>query len=244
MKHSSLKIICLVVWACITVFSGYGDEVTNNFESMVLESFDGDSDYTWKVEASKFTTKTSEVSYPMLTYVEAWPMAAFGNNRGENSKDLKSLGIRGRFDRQGYNWIDIYPVLADNEEEPYEIPIPGRVRSLDMWVWGSNLKYYIEVFLRDYQGVVHTLRLGDIAYTGWRSLRVNIPTSIPQSKRILPAYTGLTFVKFRLWTQPPEKVDNFFVYFKQIRVLTDTFEALFDGNDLADPKHVEQLWAK
>ena len=244
MKQGSLKIICLIIWACITVFSVYGEEKPISYETRILESFNGDSEYTWKVEASKFTTKTDDESFPMLTYVEAWPMAAFGSNRGNDSQDLKSLGLRGRFDRQGYNWIDIYPVLAnDSDGNPAEIRVPGRVRSIDLWVWGSNLKYYLEVFLRDYQGVVHTLRLGDIAYTGWKNLRVNVPGNIPQSKRILPAYAGLTFVKIRLWTQPVEKVDNFFVYFKQLRVLTDTFENLFDGNDLADPQNVEQLWA-
>jgi len=252
MKHGSLKIICLIIWACITVFSVYGDETANNFESFVLESFNGtgDSDYNWKVEASKFITKTDsagnelDVPYPRTIFVEAWPIAAFGNNRGDNAQELRSFGINGMFDRRGYNWIDVYPVLADDDDEnPAEIRIPGRVRSIDMWVWGANLRFYIEIFVRDYLGVVHTLRFGDISYAGWRNLRVNIPTNIPQSKRILPAYAGLTFVKFRVWTQPVERVDNFYVYFKQLRVLTDTFEALFDGNDLADPKHVEQIWA-
>jgi len=112
-----------------------------------------------------------------------------------------------------------------------------------MWVWGSNLKYYIEVYLRDYRGVVHTLKLGDISYTGWRNLKVNVPNTIPQSRRILPSYASLNFVKFRIWTQPVEKVDNFYIYFKQFKIFTDVFESLFDGNDLADPENVEKLWA-
>jgi len=242
MKHVGFKITCLIIWAFIAVFSSFGDELTNEFETRVLETFNGDSDYKWKSDASKFTTKANNISYPKLTYVEAWPIAAFGNNRGSNTQELKSLGINGRFDRKGYNWIDIYPVKSDDENTPFEIRIPGRVHSIDMWVWGANLNYYIEIFLRDYQGVVHTLRMGSIAYTGWRNLRVNIPSNIPQAKRILPAYAGLSFVKFRIWTQPPEHVSNFYIYFKQLKVLTDVFEALFDGNELADPKHVESIW--
>jgi len=243
MKHGSFKIICLVLWAFVLVISSYGDEVAISFETKILESFNGDSDYTWKTDASKFATKTDDVEYPLVAYIPAWPIAAFGSNQ-DGSENLKSLGIRGQFDRSGYNWIDVFPVLADDDEEnPAEIRIPGRVRSLDLWVWGSNLKFYIEVFLRDYQGVVHTLRLGDISYVGWRNLRVNVPTSIPQSKRILPAYAGLTFVKFRIWTQPVERVNDFYIYFKQLRVLTDTFENLFDGNNLADPQQVNKLWA-
>ncbi|MDR1839389.1 MAG: flagellar filament outer layer protein FlaA [Treponema sp.] len=245
MKQSSIKIICLIVWACITVFSSFGDEVTTSYETRILESFNGDdSPYVWKTESSRFITKTDDVSYPLLSYVEAWPVAVFGYNRGNDSPQLRSLGMHGKFDRQGYNWIDLYPVLADDPDgKPYEITIPGRVQNMDMWVWGANLKYYIEIYVRDYIGVVHALRLGDISYTGWKNLKVNVPTNIRQSRRIQPAYAGLSFVKFRIWTQPVERVDNFYIYFKQFKVLTDMFESLFDGNDLADPQNVERLWA-
>jgi len=246
MKHGSFKIVSLIIMACITVFSvsgqNYGPDKTVSFETKVLEPFNGDSEYTWKADASKFITKLENVTYPLLTYVEAWPIAAFGYNR-DGSQTIKSLGINARFDRKGYNWIDIYPVKTDDPETPFEIRIPGRVRNMDMWVWGSNLRYYIEIYVRDYQGVVHFFRLGDISYIGWKNLSVNVPNHIPQAKRILPAYAGLTFVKFRIWTQPVEKVDNFYIYFKQFKILTDIFENLFDGNDLADPQLVDQLWA-
>jgi len=245
MKQTSFKFICLIVWACITVFSGFGDDVTNSLETKILESFNGDSDspLVWKAVGSRFITKINDVTYPITNYVEAWPIAVFGYNRGSDSTPVKSFGINGRFDRQGYNWIDVYPTLKETPDTPYEIPIPGRVQNMDMWVWGANLKYYIEVYVRDYMGVIHSLKLGDISYTGWRNLKVNIPTTIRQSRRILPSYAALTFVKFRIWTQPVEKVDNFYIYFKQFKVLTDMFESLFDGNDLADPRNVERLWA-
>jgi hypothetical protein len=242
MKQGSFKIICLIVWACIAVLSSYGDESTNDFVTHVMESFNGDSDYTWKAESSKFATKIGDVTYPELIYVDAWPIAAFGNNRGDNNQELKSLGLHGKFDRRGYNWIDLYPVKS-GDDNPEEIQIPGRVRNIDMWIWGSNLNFYIEIYLRDYQGVVHSLRMGDLAYSGWKNIRVNVPTSIPQSKKILPSYAGLKFVKFRIWTQPSERVSDFYIYFKQFKVLTDMFEGLYDGNDLADPQNVERIWA-
>jgi len=241
MKQVSFKIICLIVWACITVFSGFGDETATSLESRILESFNGDADatYVWRTEASRFIT----ADFPRVQYIDAYPAAVFGNNRPANAPTIRSLGLNGRFNRQGYNWIDLYPVLADDRNgNPAEIPIPGRVQNIDMWVWGANLRFYIEIFLRDYRGVIHTLRLGDISYAGWRNLRVNVPTSIPQGRRILPSYAGLTFVKFRIWTQPVERVDNFFIYFKQLKILTDVHEGLFDGSDLADPQNVERLW--
>jgi hypothetical protein len=222
--------------------TAFGDENTVNFESIILDSFDGDSAYTWKVEASKFATKTSEETFPLINYVASWPSALFGANR--EGLDLKSLGIRGRFDRRGYNWIDIYPVAADGGEDagPTEIPLPGRVQYVDLWAWGSNLNYYVEVFVRDYQGMIHVLNAGDLGYQGWKNLRAYVPSSIPQSKRVLPRLASLRFVKFRIWTRPMEPVNDFYVYFDQLKILTDTFESIYDGDELADPARVQELW--
>ncbi|MDR0453091.1 MAG: flagellar filament outer layer protein FlaA [Treponema sp.] len=53
----------------------------------------------------------------------------------------------------------------------------------------------------------------------------------------------MTFVKFRIWTGPMEQVNNFYIYFDQLKVLTDTFETRYDGEELADPKKVQELWS-
>ena len=263
MKQGSFRavrlIIFLLVMLGLAVFTAFGDENTVDYASIILEPFNGDTthtwdfggktftyDFEWKTDASKFATKIDNDSFPKTTYVPSWPMALFGLNK--QGKDLKSFGIWGKFDRRGYNWIDIYPVktgAAQGEEpEPFEIPIPGRISYLDMWVWGSNLNYYLEAYFRDHQGVVYDLFMGSLAYQGWKNLRTKIPTNIPQSKRILPRLAGLTFVKFRIWTTPVERVDNFYVYFDQMKVLTDTFESLFDGDELADPERVQELWGQ
>jgi hypothetical protein len=221
-----------------------------------METFDGNTnhewvvegknytfDFEWRVDASKFATKSDEASYPRSTYVPAWPQALFGMNR--DGKELKSLGVWGRFDRKGYNWIDVYPVQAGagDDAEPFEFPFPGRVSYLDMWVWGSNLDFYIEAYVRDFQGVVHSIYMGNIGYSGWKNLRARIPNNILQSKRVLPRRAGLTFVKFRIWTQPTEPVHDFYIYFDQFKILTDMFETLYDGDELADPERVQELWA-
>jgi len=112
-----------------------------------------------------------------------------------------------------------------------------------LWVWGANHNFYIEAFVRDLRGVVHVIKLGDINYRGWRNLHARIPPNIPQTRRVLPTSAPLHFVKFRIWTQPTERVDDFFVYFKNLKLLTDLFEAYFDGDDLADPEIVRELWA-
>jgi hypothetical protein len=90
--------------------------------------------------------------------------------------------------------------------------------------------------------------MGDLNFVGWKNLRINIPDSIPQSQKYLPKREGLSLVKFRIWTRPNEvvvvpgmenekdvdKAVKF--YFYHIKVLTDTFESLFDGDALTNPE--------
>ncbi|MDR3335069.1 MAG: flagellar filament outer layer protein FlaA [Treponema sp.] len=244
MKHGSFRAMCLILLACIAVVSAFGDEYMLDLQATILETFDqtDESLYDWRFDASKFATKTDEETFPKVSYVSVWPASVFGSN--PEGEELKSLGIWGRFDRRGYNWIDIYPVLAADGDEagPTEIPIPGRVQYLDMWVWGSNLRYDLEAYVRDYQGVIHTVKMGNLAFQGWKNLRASVPRSISQAKRILPAKQSLTFVKFRIWTQPQEQVNNFYIYFDQFRVVSDMFESIYDGKELADPARVQELW--
>ncbi|GHT97993.1 hypothetical protein FACS1894142_3700 [Spirochaetia bacterium] len=240
MKQSSFKAVCLILMM-LAALAAFGDDTTVNLESIVLESFDGDSNYEWKRVASKFAAVIDGDAFPKLTYVNASPTAL----RQSQEDEHKSLGVWGKFDRRGYNWIDIYPVAKDGGDDAgaVEIPIPGRASELDIWIWGSNLNYYVEAYVRDYQGVVHTINLGSIAFAGWKNLRVKVPVNIPQSKRLVPRLASLKFVKFRITTLPNERVDNFYVYFDNFKVLTDTFETRFDGEELGDPDRVNELWS-
>jgi hypothetical protein len=85
--------------------------------------------------------------------------------------------------------------------------------------------------------------VGNINFLGWKNLRVMIPANIPQTKKSIPSIAPLTFVKFRVWTQPTARVDNFYIYFDHLKVLTDTFESLYDGDELANPARVNELWS-
>jgi hypothetical protein len=257
MKQGSFKAVCLILLAFTATFSAFGDENTVNSETVIIDRFDGSTDhkwdrdgkerneeFEWRVDVSKFATELDETDYTKrLTYVAAFPQALFGRTPPEDNS--KSLGIRGRFNRRGYNWMDIYPVAAGagDDAAPFEIPFPGRVQVLDLWVWGSNMDLTLDAYVRDYRGIVHVLNLGSLNYTGWKNLRVNVPGYIPQHKRILPAHANLTFVKFRINTQPLESVSDFYVYLDHFKIHTDVFETLYDGNELDDPETVQELWS-
>jgi hypothetical protein len=166
--------------------------------------------------------------------------------REPEGRTLRSFGIHGKFDRKGYNYIEVIPAQngPDGKLEPRTIALPGRIKNMDVWVWGSNFDFYLEAHIMDYRGISHVLDFGSIKYVGWRNLWVNIPNYIPQSVIYTPALKGLRFVKFVLWTKPAEKVDDFYVYLDELKIFTDTFESMFDGEDLADPERIDQLWSE
>ncbi len=250
MKRGGPCITFLFILLFLAAVSVIADETTTSYQSVVVESFDNPEESRWIAQGSKFATvvETDEgrIVYPQFGYFEEWPDALYRRNQ-EGNETLLSFGVHGKFNRKGYNYVELIPVEQENDEEgkpiPREVALPGRVASLDLWVWGANLAYYVEAHIRDHRGIVHVIKMGDIDYLGWKNLRSSIPTYIPQSVTHAPLFRGLNLVKLVVWTHPTERVDDFYIYFDQLKIFTDVFEDLFDGDDLADPEYVDQLWA-
>lgn len=256
MKQHIVRTLCLSL--VLLSIAGVGrlsaDENTVNLESVIIQSFDDPAANPWFVMGSKFST----AEFPRVSYVKAWPTSLYGDN--SDKKDLRALGVAMLFDRREYNWVDIVPGKKTGEGanatyEPLELPLPGRVRALDMWVWSSNFDYYLEAYVRDFKGVVYTIPMGNLGFVGWKNLRINISDSIPQSTKYLPRREALRLVKFRIWTRPSEIVaamtddpnasnldKSVKFYFDNVKVLTDTFEALFDGDSLTKPEVINEAW--
>jgi len=243
MKRGASLLICLTA---LLLFAGssflMADEKIQVMDSIIIETFDDPDARQWTVVGSKFITE----GMPLVTYAPAWPEALFGANR--ENLDLNVLGVQASFDRKGYNYLEFIPVEEDQsgELQPAPITLPGRVRTLDVWVWGSNYDYYMEAHVRDYTGRVHVLHLGGIKYVGWTNLKTTVPNYVPQAGGyITPGgfIKTLELVKLVLWTKPAENVSGFNVYIDQIKILTDSFVTRFDGDDLADPAWLQEIWS-
>ena len=254
----------------------FADTHTTILTTAVLESFEedpnkgwGEATTRWIARGSKFISReydenSGEVvgTYPKTASAEAYPTALFGikSEKNEFGQPRKAFGIMGKFDRKGYNYLEIIPArLADEntkeEDIIYEdintgakwvhapVKIPGRVQNFDLWVWGSNYDYYLDAHFQDYRGMVHSFRMGDLKYAGWRLLRTAIPGSIPQAEPYIPRFKPLVLTKFVLWTRPHERVDGFYIYLDELKVLTDVYEGRFDGDDLADIETTQDIWA-
>ncbi len=208
--------------------------------SEVIEPFDKPT-YSWQVFPSKFGIDQDGRSLWEIRYVDSWPDRLFGRNPKESG--LKCLGVHGGFIRKGYNFVEIVPGQGQgNDFKPAPIKLPGRVQKLDLWVWGSNFNYYIEAHVRDYRGIDHVLPLGSMQYAGWSNLEAYIPSHIPQRDQHVRLTHGLELTKLVVWTRPDEVVDDFYTYLDQLQVVTDKFEARFDGDDLADTDRVQEIW--
>ncbi|MDR1095701.1 MAG: flagellar filament outer layer protein FlaA [Spirochaetaceae bacterium] len=237
MKKGEVLIVSLVFFTCLSALPLFADVNTVALQSKVLESFDGDSDYDWRTDGiAKDVLKKDSSLFPV------YPQALF--RTPEETEGKQSFGLNGQFRRQGYNWIDIYPVTKENPDAPAEIPMEGDVRYLDVWVWGSNLNYRLEGYIRDYRGMVHRVDFGSLAFFGWKDLTAAVPANFPMTDRALPIRkVSSKFVKFRLWTGPDERVNNFYLYLDQLKVLSDIFKTRFDGDELADYDREQEMWA-
>lgn len=240
MKRGVLLFLCLSALIVLLAPSLlFADERTENLESRILETFDPETRTTeWLVKGSKFVAE----GFPKQTYVKAWPEALYGANR--EGADLQALGSLFTFTRKGYNNIEFIPVTENDEGEQVvnPIPIPGKVKRIDLWAWGSDFDYYLEVHIMDPRGVVHVLNLGSLNYTGWRNLSAGIPSYIPQERDYAPYLQGLELIKVVLWTKPVESVEQCYFYLDQIKVLTDVFVSRFDGDELTDQGVIDELW--
>ena len=204
-----------------------------NYQTYMVETFDSpeSSEITWNGVGSKFITE----GYPVLKYFDGMPNA-LRVMQSDTEQQYKFLGVQFKFNRKGDNWVDIYPTKGSGEGDsaaaPYEIPLKGIVQRLDLWVWGAGYAYDLEILLRDCNGLIHTLPVATLNYYGWRNLAVTIPSNIQQRSRYLSQTKNMSFVAFRIRTQPTENVDDFYIFFDELKALTNTRLASYDGFEL------------
>lgn len=257
------KQLALVSCLLLGVLKVWAQETPQRLESIVLDTFDSETERSWietgveKKEARQWIVRGSKFTkegWPRIAYPDAWPTALFDSN--PDNLPLKVLGVNGRFNRLGFNYIELFPAVEYNGDEddprvitvgdkkylPQPYRLPGIAKAIDIWVWGSNYRYTLEIHIRDSRGVPYVLQMGSLSFKGWRNLTAQIPSSIPQTQNYLPSYLGLTLTKIVVRTEPGEKVDNFFVYFDNMKILTDMHTTPFDGRDLARPEVTDRVW--
>ncbi len=178
----------------------------------------------------------------------------------KKGKDKKTvLGVKFRFRYPGNNSISLDPPKEINDKgEPVmtysqalrqdvqerAIQLPGRVRAISMWVHARGFPYTIELWVKDYKGDVHILQKQSINFVGWRPMIFEIPDNVPQTSDSYPVTKITKLVKIVIrevsgaegeYTRTSSaNSSDIFVFIDQIKVLTDTYEVYFDGQELHD----------
>jgi len=229
MKKSVLALVSFALLAAICLPAA-AQPNRRAVVTYVMDDFDnkGENEWTWGIQTSRFIDK--ENGFPKMTYFEGQPNSLKALNRNKDETP-KVLGVKTSYLRKGENWFEVYP---EKDGKPFEIEFIGTVTQIDFWVWGANYLYFVDLLVRDAEGRVHTLPAGNLAFDGWRNLIVTVPGSIRQHSRLRSGPKNMTFVGFRVRTDPDEYVDDFNLFFDQLKYTTNALSNIFDGYELLD----------
>ncbi|PKL17729.1 MAG: hypothetical protein CVV49_09580 [Spirochaetae bacterium HGW-Spirochaetae-5] len=177
---------------------------------------------------------------------------------GLGKEKKKNLGVHFRFRYPGSNsvsleppmevdWKDRTPVLTYDQAMRKDVPergiqLPGRAKAVSMWVHARGFPYTMEVWIKDFKGDVHILEKQSINFVGWRPMVFEVPANIPQSSDTYPVTRVAKLVRIVIRevsnvsgthsSTSTRNSSDVYVFFDQIKVLTDTYEVYFDGQDL------------
>lgn len=144
------------------------------------------------------------------------------------------FGVRTDFYQRGYNEIFV------NAKRP--IPIEGITKIVSVWVIGRNYNHTLYLQLQDFFGNEFELQMGKLNFQGWKKLTVAIPpqnpdgrTGIVQRNYHYTSHMGLKVKGFRVQCDPDEAYGSYYIYFDDLRAVTDLFsEDSRDQDDMPD----------
>jgi hypothetical protein len=151
---------------------------------------------------------------------------------GETAISLKeddkyALGVKVSFFRRGASYFSVHP------ERP--ITVAGIVKTVSVWVVGRNFNHTLKLLFDDYRGQTQELTVGTLNFIGWKKLTVAIPPSILQTEYHYTYKSGIRITGLRIECDPMDSFGTFYVYFDDMRAVTDLFgESKRDTDDMSD----------
>ena len=153
---------------------------------------------------------------------------------GMDIPDQYVLGTRVDYLRRGYNSITIRPIRP--------IPIEGVTKTVSVWVVGRNFNHDLKLLIQDFFGRNYEIYVGKLNFQGWKKMVVAIPPQSPDGVNgvIQRSYhynnqMGIKIMGFRIDCDPLEAYGSYYVYFDDLRAVTDLFaENNRDADDMAD----------
>lgn len=229
------------------------DVSAHQLNALVVEDFESPGDWVLETVPKKHQDpKKDPVPLLELKYVDGGPADLVPEKWSPINKGLekkKCIGIQFRFKYPGFNSVHLLPPLEVQWDDPTKkvmtydsrvgqdvqeraVQLPGRAKAISLWVHSRGHDYDLEVWVKDYKGDVHILKMGSLKYVGWRPLIAYIPENVPQEANTYPQTRVTKIVRFVIRAKPEAGNDTVYLFFDQLKVLTDTFEVNFDGQNL------------
>lgn len=146
---------------------------------------------------------------------------------GIKEEDKFVLGAKVQFYKRAHEYILITPIRP--------IPIEGITKTLSIWVVGRNNNHVLKIIISDFFGKKSELTLGKLNFSGWKKLTVAIPPTIVQRNYHYNNRMGIKVEGFRIDCDPMESYGTYFIYFDDMRAVTDLFaEESRDEDDMQD----------
>ncbi len=229
------------------------DISAEQYNALVVEDFETQSDWVLETVPKKHQDpKKDPVPILEMKYIDGGPADLIPEKWSPLNKGLekkKCLGVHFKFKYPGFNSVHILPPLEVRWDDPTQkvltydsragqevqeraIQLPGRAKAVSVWVHGRGNNYDLEVWIKDYKGDVHILKMGSLNFVGWRTMKAYIPENVPQETNSYPQTRVTKIVRFVVRAKPEAGTEDVYLFFDQIKVLTDTFEVNFDGQNL------------
>jgi hypothetical protein len=143
------------------------------------------------------------------------------------------LGVKTEFFRRGHALISIIPSRPIN--------LAGIVKTVSVWVVGRNFNHTLKAVFQDRRGrkiLLSAVGGGKLNFPGWKQLIFAIPDDqmiVQQRDAHYSTLTGMQFLGFLIECDMLETYGSYFVYFDDMRIMTDLFtEEDRDEDDMLD----------
>lgn len=146
---------------------------------------------------------------------------------GIKETDRYVLGVKAEYFGRTNTTISIEPIRP--------LAVPGITKTISVWVIGRNNNHRLGILVEDFFGNRNLLPMGKLNFSGWKQITVAVPPTLQQRNPHYNNFMGVKILGFVIEPELTETIGSYFVYFDDLRVVTDLFaEENRDPDDIAD----------
>jgi len=189
----------------------------------------------FEIEGSWYAAMSRDQGFTVSRLFRGGPAAKepIAGEEGMDIPDDHVLGVRVDFLRRGYHHFTVRPIRP--------IPVEGIAKTVSVWVAGRNANHELRLLVRDIRGRTHSVHMGFLNFQGWRQLTAAIPpqpldgrAGIIQRNPRNNGRMGIEIVGLRVYTNPLESYGSYYIYFDDLRAVSDLFALGRDPDDMVD----------